>query len=119
MQTETNRIGEFIGSEANGTRSREVVTILSGETVTGGAVLGKVTASGKYVPLDPGASDGSEAAAAIAYEDCDASAADTDVTVIVRDAEVKTDALVWASGVTAPQQATAIAELAALGIIAR
>jgi len=41
--TEGKYAGEFIASEANGTRSRETVTILSGENVVAGEVLGKVT----------------------------------------------------------------------------
>ena len=116
--TESTRTGEFLRSEANGTRSREIVTILSGETISAGDVLGKVTASGKYVPLAPGASDGSEEAAAIAYEDCDASAADRDVTAIVRDAEVDA-ALLGFGAASAPQIVTAKTELAALGVISR
>jgi Bacteriophage lambda head decoration protein D len=47
--------GEFIVSEGNGSISRETITVLSGETLQAGAVLGKVTASGKYKALDPAA----------------------------------------------------------------
>lgn len=119
MQTEANRTGEFLASEANGTRSREIVIIASGNSVKAGAVLGKIAASGKYVAVAPGASDGSEDAVAVAYDDCDASAADQSVTAIVRDAEVKTAALVWEAGVDAGEQTVAIAQLAALRIIAR
>ena len=41
--TEGKHPGEFIASEANGSLSRETVTILSGENVVAGEVLGKVT----------------------------------------------------------------------------
>lgn len=41
--TEGQHTGEFIESESNGYRSRETVTILSGQTVKAGHVLGKVT----------------------------------------------------------------------------
>jgi len=41
--TENLHAGNFIASEANGTRSRETVTILSGQDLRAGAVLGKVT----------------------------------------------------------------------------
>ncbi|MGH6898651.1 MAG: head decoration protein, partial [Geminicoccaceae bacterium] len=37
--------GEFVVSEGNGKISRETITVLSGETLQAGAVLGKVTAS--------------------------------------------------------------------------
>jgi hypothetical protein len=53
--------GEFVVSEGNGAISRETITVLSGEPLEAGAVLGKVTASGKYKALNPAAVDGSRA----------------------------------------------------------
>ena len=47
--------GEFVVSEGNGSISRETITVLSGETIEAAAVLGKVTASGKFKALDPAA----------------------------------------------------------------
>lgn len=41
--TEGRRTAEFLASEANGNRSREQVTLLSGQNLKAGAVLGKVT----------------------------------------------------------------------------
>jgi Bacteriophage lambda head decoration protein D len=109
--------GEFVVSEGDGKISRETITVLSGETLEAGAVLGKVTASGKYKVLDPAAVDGSEAAAGILYDD--ASAADAEGVAIVRLAEVNAAELVWPAGITGPEQTTALGELAALNIIAR
>jgi head decoration protein D len=111
--------GEFIVSEGNGSISREVITVLSGETLEAGAVLGKITASGKYKALDPAAVDGSEAAAAILYDGVDASAADTEGVAIVRLAEVNATELVWPAGITGGEKTTGLGELAALNIIAR
>lgn len=113
--------GHYIVSEAaNIYRSREQVIIASGAGVlTSGAVLGKITASGKYVAYAPGAADGSENAAAILYEGCDATSADARRAITARDSEVVANALVWAAGVTDPQKTAALAALAALGIIAR
>jgi hypothetical protein len=116
---EGRHAGEFIVAEGNGTISRESVTLLSGEHLDAGAVLGKVTASGKFKALDPAAIDGSEAAAAILYDAVDASAADTDGVAIVRLAEVHGGELVWPDGITAGERTTALGELAALTIIAR
>jgi hypothetical protein len=65
---EGRHAGEFIVAEGNGTISRETVTVLSGEVLEAGAVLGKVTASGEVKALDPAAVDGSEAAAAILHD---------------------------------------------------
>ena len=111
--------GEFIVSEGNGSISRETITVLSGETLEAGAVLGKVTASDKYKALDPAASDGSEAAAGVLYGALDASAADAEGVAILRLAEVNAAELVWPAGITGGEQTAALGELAALTIIAR
>jgi Bacteriophage lambda head decoration protein D len=111
--------GEFLVSEGNGRISREIITVLSGETLEPAAVLGKVTASGKYKALDPAAADGSQSAAGILYDAVDASAADAEAVAVVRLAEVNAAELVWPAGITAPQQATALGQLRALTIIAR
>ncbi len=112
--------GEFIVSEGNGTISRESITVLSGETLEAGAVLGKVTASGKYKALDPAASDGSQVAVGILYDAVDASAADAECVAIMRLAEVNAAELVWPDGITPAEQTTALAQLALLpGIIVR
>ena len=111
--------GEFVVSECNGSISRETITVLSGETLEAGAVLGKVTVSGKYKALDPAASDGSEVAAGILYDAVDAAAADAEGVAIVRLAEVNAAELVWPAGITGPEQTTALGELAVLTIIPR
>ena len=112
--------GEFIVSEGNGTISRDSITVLSGETPEAGAVLGKVTASGKYKALDPAAADGSQVAVGILYDAVDASAADAESVAIVRIAEVNAAELVWPGGITPAEQTTALAQLALLpGVIAR
>lgn len=111
MKTETTRAGEFLKSEANGTYSREEVTVTGGPYVAG-QVLGKITASGKYTAYTPGAVDGTEAVAAILWSGVDASASDVEKTVIVRAAEV------WESLLTG-DDADAITDLAAIGIITR
>lgn len=110
----------YIVSEGNGYRSREQIVIVSGSgKLDAGTVLGKITASGKFKPYTAAASDGSQNAAAILYEGCDATSADVRRTVTARDSEVQADVLVWAAGVTDPQKTTALTALAALGIAAR
>lgn len=54
----------------------ESVTVASGQTLSRGAVLGKVTATGKVVLSMSAAADGSQTPYAILAEDVDASAAD-------------------------------------------
>lgn len=117
-KTEYPRTGDFLLSEANGTYSRENV-ILDAGSLAAGTVLGKLTASGKYVLLAPAAADGSEDATGILWARADATAADAAIVVIARDAEVKADALIWPAAITGPQKTAAIAQLNALGIVLR
>ena len=53
------------------------VTIITGQNLTRGAVLGKITASGKYNLSLSAAVDGSQTPDLVLAEDCDATAADT------------------------------------------
>ena len=115
--TEGAYSAEFVLSEANGFRSREVVTIASGNNLGAGHVLGKITASGKYADFDNDAVDGTETAVAVLYADCDASTADQEAVVIFRDAEVFDAKLVWTD--SANDKAGGLVELAAVGIVSR
>lgn len=118
--TEANRTGAHLLSESPGAISRDTVTILSGQDLAAGAVLGKVTASGKYRAVQPGGGDGSETAVAVLYAATDASAADVAGAVIHNFAcEVISSALAWPAGITAGQKTTALAELKTLYIKAR
>ncbi|WP_028210774.1 head decoration protein [Paraburkholderia mimosarum] len=111
--------GGFIVSEANGHQSRDQVTITGGVLVPAGTVLGKVTASGSFAPLNPAAADGSQTAAAILFGTRDATAGDRQGTVIDRNAEVNASELVWPTGITPAQITTATQQLAAVGVILR
>jgi hypothetical protein len=117
--TEGRYGGEFLVSEGNGRISRDTIIVLSGQTLQPGAVLGKVTASGKYKVLAPAADDGSEVAAGILYGAVDASGGDAEGVAIVRLAEVNAGELVWPDGIEPAERATALGELALLSIIAR
>jgi hypothetical protein len=117
--TEGAHPGEFILSEANGNRSRENRTLVSGQNLGAGAVLGKITTGGKYTGYDNTASDGSETAAGILYASVDATAGDLPCVVIVRDAEVIGDAIDFDAGQSGADQTAATADLLAIGIIVR
>lgn len=117
--TESQHTAEGLVSEANGNRSRDTITILSGQNLDAMTVLGKVTASGKYVQLDEGAVDGSENAAGVLYAAVDATAADKQGVRIARDAEVVKASLQWNGTINQAQKDAAVAQLEALGIIAR
>jgi hypothetical protein len=122
--TEGRHAGEFIVSEANTgstgeSRSRDSITVFAGENLKAGAVLGKVTATGKYVEYDAGNLDGSEVAVAVLFDNADATAGDVSAVALVRDCEVSVNSIQWLAGSLQPAIDLGITELAAVGIIAR
>lgn len=120
MATMGARTGEFLLSEAPGTLSREAVVIASGAgALAAGTVLGKVTASGKYIAYDDDNSDGSQAATGVLLAAVDATSADQDAVMIARLAEVADAKLVWASTNDAGDITAGKVDLAALNIIVR
>jgi hypothetical protein len=118
-QTESNYTAEFLLSEGNGSISREEVTIVSGQDLKAGTVLGKITASGKMTAYDDDNGDGSSAAVGILYADIDASAGDVKGTMVARLAEVITGKLIFAGTNDAGDITAGKADLAALNIILR
>lgn len=56
--------------------THEAVTIASGQTLVRGAVVGRITDSGKYILSLSGASDGSQTPVGVLAADCDASGGD-------------------------------------------
>lgn len=105
---------------------REVVTVnvAAATELSVGSVLGKVTATGKYVPVNAAAvvgQEGAEVAAAIVVENKSVAATtDTEVAVIVRGpAIIAKQALVFDVAHNAGQIATAVAEIQSLGVVVR
>lgn len=117
--TETLHAGAFLVSEGNGAISRERIVVSSGQNLTAGAVVGKITATGEYAKYDNGASDGTEVAAGVLLAAVDATAADKPGVIIARLAEVAKTGLVFDAGQDAAAQAAALVDLKALTIIAR
>ncbi|CAB3742561.1 hypothetical protein LMG24238_06902 [Paraburkholderia sediminicola] len=72
-----------------------------------------------FVPLNPTATDGTQIAAAISFGTYDATLADVPGAAVTRDAEVNGGELIWPTGITTAQLATAQGQLAAKGIITR
>lgn len=118
--TEGNHRAEFLVSEANGTRSREIVTVISATALEPGTVLALQDDS-YYVPLDEDATSSDiSVAVAVLYDAVDADSSDgLPAVAIVRDAEVNGAELIWPTGISAGDKTTAIAQLAAAGIIVR
>lgn len=110
---------EFIVSEANGSRSRDTVTLAQDNDLVAGAVLGKVSASGEYTEHDPSAADGSETAAAVLYDAVDSTGEAMPAVIIARDAEVDGALLTYIDGISQANKDDAISALADHHIIVR
>jgi hypothetical protein len=99
--------GEFIISEANGSRSRGAVTIGASQTIVPGTVL--TNTAGTYTAHDPA---GAGTADAVAMYGCVTGAGGSaQITAIVGEAEVNGNTMTWAAGITDPQRLTAIGQL--------
>jgi hypothetical protein len=83
------------------------------------AVLGKVTATGIFAPLDPAANDGTQNFAGLLYGRRPKSANAQKATGVVRKQGVNGHSLVYMKAVTAPQRTAIEAQMAAAGIIVR
>lgn len=114
----------FLLSEAAGRRSRSIVTIANGTgKLQPGTVLGKVTATGEYIPSPNAAvvgKEGAETGVAILAYGVDATNEAVEVTAIDRDAEAKMPMLIFDASVDDQAKTDAkVAQLNAVGIRAR
>lgn len=120
-QNEGQYPSDWLKWEQDNFYSRESITILAGSgaerALTSGMVLGMVTASAKYVQVDPDASDGSETVRGVLLLDVTAEdGVDATGVIICRDAIVSDNGLTWTSGYNTT---TGAAALEALGIQVR
>lgn len=83
-------------------------TLISGQTLTRGAVLGQITASGKYTLSLSASSDGSQTPCAVLAEDTDASGGDKACTIYMT-GEFNPNAMTFGTGHTATTVATVTA----------
>ncbi|MFN3612672.1 head decoration protein [Tepidimonas sp.] len=106
--------------EAPNLYSRDRVTVACGQNLPLGTGVGIVTATGKYKQIDPSAEDGTQVAAGVLLQACDAALIDRDDGLVVaRHAIVANHALAWPDAITTAEQLTAIAQLKALGVLVR
>jgi hypothetical protein len=118
--TQAPNLGDLLKYEAPNLYSREQATVAAGQTLPLGAVVGRVTATGKLAALDPNATDGTEVAAGVLGNAVDATLIDReDAILIARHAIVARQALIWPTGLTAAQRAAAFAQLEARGVLVR
>ena len=119
MQEPIN-LGDLLKYEAPNLYSRDRVTVAAGQTLPLGTVLGQITATGKVKQIDPSATDGTQVAAGVLMQACDAALAErTDGLVVARHAIVSDHALQWPTGITTGEQQAAIAQLKSLGVLVR
>jgi hypothetical protein len=113
-------LGDLLKYEAPNLYSRDEVVVGAGQTLALGAVVGRVTATGEIVAFDPTASDGRETVAGVLIEAVVVARGERRRSVIVsRHAIVFGGALVLPTSLTPEQTATALAQLAALGVLVR
>lgn len=114
-------MGDVLKYEVNPNYTREAITLLAGTIYPVGAVLGRITASGKYKLATSGGSDGAQTANAVLLYAVDASATDAIGVVVARGpAIVSRAALVFDATVDdGAKIATKHGQLAAQGIIPR
>ena len=119
--TQPPTMGDVLKYELNHNFTRETVTLLAGTSYAVGAVLGRITASGKMKLSTATGTDGAQNAAAVLLYDVDATAADTTGIVGLRGpAIVSKAALVFDASVDdAAKKAAKHAQLTAIGIVPR
>jgi len=124
MFTEQNYLSDWLKGELESPKDfcREAITVLAGEELRTGAVLGTITATGKYVAYDPDATDGSQTAVGILITRSvpGDTSVDEEAVALVRGPAVIIEAgLTWLASVEAGDKTTALAALAVLGIRTR
>jgi hypothetical protein len=114
-------MGDVLKYEVNPNYTRESVTLLAGTAYPVGAVLGRISASGKYKLATSGGSDGAQTAAAVLLYAVDASATDANGVVVARGPAIVSRAALAFDGTVddATKIATKHGQLAALGIVPR
>lgn len=122
--TQTPTLGDLLKYELNANYTRETVTLKAGTSYPLGAVLGRITASGKFrfsAAAQVVGDEGAETAVAVLIEAVDATAADATGLVVARGPTiVSKGALVFDASVDqAAEIAAKHAQLAAAGIVPR
>ncbi len=119
--TQPPSMGDLLKYEENPDYCRESVTLLAGTNYPLGAVLGQISASGKYKLSTDTGTDGAQTAVAVLIEAVDATVADATGLIVARGpvivskAQLNYDATVG----TAAKIATKEGQLAAAGIVPR
>jgi hypothetical protein len=119
--TQPPTMGDLLKYEVNPNYTRETATLLAGTAYPVGAVLGRITASGKHKLATSGGADGAQTAAGVLLYAVDATGADATGIVLARGpAIVSRAALIFDATVDdAAKITTKLGQLVSLGIAAR
>ena len=113
-------LSDLLKYEAPNLYSRDEVIVAAGQSLVLGAVVGRITATGEIVALDPTANDGRETVAGVLIEAVVTAATERKRSVIVsRHALVFGGSLVLPTTLTSEQTTAALVQLTALGIVVR
>lgn len=109
------RAGCYLGETAALNIVNEEIIVASGAGIlNAGTVLGKITATGKYVLHDVALVNGAQVADAILFDKVDATSADaTGVATVNGPATINLHYLTFKAAISAPNKAAAIAALGA------
>ena len=117
--TEGKNIGDLVRYQLDKDYCRDVVTVLAGENLKIGTVLG-VGSDGKYTSaISAAVEEGGNSAVAVLLADCDATNGDTKAVVLKRTAIVVRSGLVFPEGVTSEDKTKFESDLEVRGIVVR
>jgi hypothetical protein len=119
--TESVDLSDWLKEELAGPTqlSRKNGTLVAGQNLAGGAVLGRFSTganTGKLTQLNPSATDGTQYADSILITPANATAGDVPAVVISQNASVSDRGLTWPTGIDGPTKAAAISQFAAVNI---
>jgi len=119
--TQPPTMGDLLKYEVNPNYTRETATLLAGTAYPVGAVLGRITASGKYKLATSGGADGAQTAAGVLLYAVDATGADATGIILARGPAIVSRAvLVFDATVDdAAKITTKLGQLVSLGIATR
>lgn len=112
--------GHFLSGPNDPNKSNESIMLgITTVVLPSGLVLGRITATGLYVPLAPAASDGSQTFAGILWGRRPIKTTTQRGAAVVRDAVVNGNLLTFINALSTPQRTAMLAAAAAAGVIIR
>lgn len=113
------RLSDLLKRELDPLYCRDGVLVAAGQRLAIGTVLGRVTATGRAVPVATGATDGSERPIGVLAVNVDTTDGEERAWVIARASVVALDSLVFGSGVAPADQPALVEALIDRGIVVR